>query len=83
MPCYGAEQACSDLDSMMASDTLAQSYFQQSELFESSRVLKKHSPSLHKEVVSYVKADNRFYSIFTLVDKQCEARFMKRTRQGD
>ena len=80
---YGAEETCNDMASIKAANTLAQSYFQQSKLFESGRVLKKHSPSRSKEVVSYVKVDERRYSIFTLVDTQCEAQFLKRTRQYD
>ena len=78
-----AVDACSDTDATAASESLAQSFFQQSELFEKSRVLKEHSPSHKKEVVSYVKTQDRSYSIFTLVNTQCEAYFVKRTRQND
>ena len=75
---------CSDLDAKAASDQKALSYFrQQGEIFHPARVLKKHHPSRDKEVGSYVKVGERYYSIFTLVNPACEARFIKRTRQGD
>ncbi|MEK9711183.1 MAG: hypothetical protein VW258_01315 [Thalassolituus sp.] len=75
---------CSDFDAKAASDDKALSYFrQQGEIFHPARVLKKHNTSRHKEVASYVRFGEKRYSIFTLVDVDCNARFIKRTRQGD
>jgi hypothetical protein len=79
-----AEPVCSDRDAISASDDKALSYFgKQGEIFHVARVLKVHNPSRHKEVVSYVKVRAKRYSIFTLVDVDCNARFIKRTRQND
>ena len=75
---------CSDRDAKAASDEKALSYFRkQGEIFHPARVLKKHNTSRHKEVATYVKFGEKRYSIFTLVDTDCYARFIKRTRQGD
>ena len=75
---------CSDRDAKAASDEKALSYFRkQGEIFHPASVLKKHNTSRHKEVASYVKFGEKRYSIFTLVDTDCYARFIKRTRQGD
>ncbi len=75
---------CSDRDAKAASDEKALSYFRkQGEIFHVARVLKKHHPSRDKEVASYVRFGDKHYSIFTLVDPDCRARFIKRTRQGD
>ena len=74
---------CADRDAIRASNDLAMSFFRNPSTFEQSRVLKKHSPSKLKEVVSYIESDQKRYSIFTLVSVDCAARFMKRTRQND
>lgn len=75
---------CSDRDAKVASDDLALGFFrQQGNVFHPARVLKKHSPSRAKEVASYIEVGERRYSIFTLVDVECQARFIKRTRQND
>jgi hypothetical protein len=77
-----AEPVCSDRDAISASNDKALSYFgKQGEIFHVARVLKVHHPSRHKEVASYVKIRAKRYSIFTLVDVDCNARFIKRTRQ--
>jgi hypothetical protein len=74
---------CRDRDAWAASDALAQSFFKEVEVFRQARVLKVHHPSRRKEVASYIKAGERRYSIFTLVDEECRATFRKRTRQRD
>jgi hypothetical protein len=80
----GAEPVCSDRDAISAGNDKALSYFgKQGEIFHVARVLKVHHPSRHKEVASYVKVKAKRYSIFTLVDVDCNARFIKRTRQND
>ena len=74
---------CRDRDAWAASDELAQKFFKEAEVFRPARVLKVHHPSRRKEVASYIKTGERRYSIFTLVDEECQAVFRKRTRQGD
>mgnify|MGYP001473544180 CR=1 FL=1 len=82
LPLQGVAE-CRDKEAIAASDVLAKGYFQDASVFHPGRVLKVHSPSGRKEIASYVKTGERRYSIFTLVDENCKARFMKRTRQGD
>lgn len=75
---------CRDIDAIAAGEALAKSYFNAPKIFHSGRVLKVHHPSRHKEVSAYVQTgDGRHYSIFSLVDENCQARFIKRTRQND
>ncbi|MCT7357644.1 hypothetical protein [Thalassolituus pacificus] len=74
---------CLDRDAKAASDEKAKAYFKVAEIFHPARVLKVHHPSRRKEVASYVKTGEKHYSIFTLIDADCNARFIKRTRQGD
>lgn len=74
---------CLDRDAKAAADDKATGYFKKAEIFHPARVLKVHHPSRRKEVASYVKTGEKRYSIFTLVDDDCNARFIKRTRQGD
>ncbi len=75
---------CRDRDAKAAGDALAKSYFRGNPtIFYPAKVFKRHWPSLHKEVASYVQIGNYKYSIFSLVDLECKARFIKRTRQND
>lgn len=74
---------CRDADAIAAGEALAQSYFKKSEVFHRGYVQKVHNTSGHKEVAAYVKTGQRHYSIFSLVDENCRARFIKRTRQND
>jgi hypothetical protein len=74
---------CLDRDAKAASNDKAKSYFKTAEIFHPARVLKVHHPSRQKEVASYVKTGKKYYSIFTLVNEDCQAHFIKRTRQGD
>lgn len=72
---------CRDLDAKAASDALAKSYFKAPSVFHRAKVMKVHSPSGDKEVASYVEANGKKYSIFTLVSSdECKARFIKRNR---
>lgn len=75
---------CADRDAKAASDDYALGLFnKQGDVFRPARVFKRHNTTRHKEVVSYVAVKEKHYSIFTVVDVDCEARFIKRTRQGD
>jgi hypothetical protein len=81
--CTAEAAECRGKDAMAASEALAKGYFKDALIFHPSRVLKVHSPSGKREVASYVQTGDKRYSIFTLVSEQCEARFIKRTRQKD
>ncbi|HBS41478.1 MAG TPA: hypothetical protein DEA26_02270 [Oceanospirillales bacterium] len=75
---------CRDADAKAASDAKALGFFRrQGEVFRPAKVLKLHLPSRTKEVASYIRVGEKHYSIFTLVNPDCEAHFIKRTRQGD
>ncbi|WP_235890083.1 hypothetical protein [Maribrevibacterium harenarium] len=43
-------------------------------------VLKRHHPSRTKEVATYIKAGDLYYSVFYLVDGNCTPGFIKRTQ---
>ncbi|WP_157729957.1 hypothetical protein [Bacterioplanes sanyensis] len=68
---------------MAASDDLALKLLRNAEIFYPAKVLKVHHPTRRKEIASYIKVKNKRYSIFTLVDEECNAVFRKRTRQND
>lgn len=74
---------CRDIDAIDAGNEKAKSFFKQAEIFHPGKVQKVHHPSKKKEVASYVKTGEKHYSIFTLIDENCQAQFRKRTRQGD
>lgn len=74
---------CRDFDAITAADKKALSYFNHADVFHPGVILKVHHPSGKKEVASYIKSTDKYYSIFTLVDHECVVQFRKRTRQGD
>ena len=78
-----AEPECNDRDAVVASDTLAKKLFKAAVVFHPALVLKRHWPSRQKEVASYIQAGEKKYSIYTLVSPDCQAHFIKRTRQND
>lgn len=71
---------CSDFDAKLAADKDAQKYMS-AKTFKNALVLKKHLPSKRKEVASYVyvKADDLYYTVFSLVDSKCKTKIIKRT----
>lgn len=71
---------CSDFDAKIAADKSAQDHLGGT-VFKSALVLKRHLPSKRKEVASYVyvKADDLYYTVYTLVNTRCEPQFIKRT----
>lgn len=78
-----AAPVCRDADAKSIANEAALDFFRkQGEIFRPAKVFKVHSPSRFKEVGSYVKIGKKQYSIFTLVSPDCEAHFIKRTRQG-
>lgn len=78
-----AEAECRDFDAMAAANKKAASYFKEGEVFHPAAVQKVHHPSRKKEIASYIKIGQKRYSIFTLVDENCQVQFRKRTRQND
>ncbi|KZN13269.1 hypothetical protein OA79_12305 [Marinomonas sp. TW1] len=71
---------CSDWDARAAADKAAEKYVS-GKTFKRAMVLKKHLPSKRKEVASYVyvKADDLYYSVFSLINSKCKAQIIKRT----
>ncbi|BFM48322.1 hypothetical protein [Marinomonas sp. THO17] len=71
---------CTDRDAKAASDEAAQKYVA-GKTFKRAMVLKRHLPSKRKEVASYlyVKSDDLYYTVFSLVNSKCEAQVIKRT----
>lgn len=71
---------CADFDAKQASDKSAQNYVG-GKTFRSALILKKHLPSKRKEVASYVyvKSSDLYYTVYSLVDSDCEAQIIKRT----
>ena len=73
---------CPDTDAKSAADAKALSLYGNASVFKAAVVLKRHLPSRNKEVASYIKIDNKHYSVFTLVFDGCRAEFRKRTRRA-
>jgi len=71
---------CPDWDSRAAADKAAEKYVS-GKAFKRAMVLKKHLPSKRKEVASYiyVKADDLYYTVFSLINSKCKAQIIKRT----
>ena len=69
---------CSDLEAKLAADKMAQGYIN-GKTFKPALILKKHLPSKRKEVASYVKTDDLYYTVFSLVNSKCSAKIIKRT----
>ncbi|WP_234985207.1 hypothetical protein [Oceanospirillum multiglobuliferum] len=81
-PVYAAkkeQKECEDYKAKIAADKLAKAFLgKKSEVFQQAIVLKRHHPSLQKEVASYIKADNQYYTMFSIVNSSCTAFFIKR-----
>ena len=75
-----AHGECRDRAAIGASDEFAKSLFREADIFHPGKVLKHHHPEARKEIASYVQTGDKKYSIFTLVDAECQAVFRKRTR---
>lgn len=69
---------CRDLDSIKAANEKSLKLLP-GEVFLPARVLKKHHPSEVKEVASYIKSGDLYYTVFSNVDAQCNATLIKRT----
>lgn len=74
-------QNCGDLQAARAANEKALSFFQDAEVIRRAKILKYHHLSNKREVASYIKTqDNKKYTVFTLVNMQCDTRFIKATR---
>ena len=71
---------CSDFDAKLEADKAAQDLMD-GKAFKNALILKTHLPSKRKEVASYVyvKADDLYYTVYSLVNSQCRAKIIKRT----
>jgi hypothetical protein len=72
---------CSDFDAKIEADKSAQKYLSGT-TFKTALILKKHLPSKRKEIASYVyvKESNLYYTVYSLVNSECEPRIVKRTK---
>lgn len=74
-------QECSDRDAMSASMNAAVLFLGEgSESFKRPMVLKRHHPSKRKEVATYFKRGDLYYTLYWLVSDNCQAGFIKRTQ---
>lgn len=70
---------CPDYQAKQAADETSMAFLgKNSTIFQAAVVLKRHHPSRQKEVASYVKADGRYYTMFSIVNSECKAFFIKR-----
>ena len=84
--CFGvsnvilAADECADFDAKLASDKSAESYVK-GKTFKRALILKRHLPSKRKEVASYVfvKGTGLYYTVYSLVNSDCDAEVIKRT----
>jgi hypothetical protein len=79
LSCLASAQ-CSDFDAKLEADKAAQDLMS-GKTFKSALILKTHLPSKRKEVASYVyvKTDDLYYTVYSLVNSQCQAKIIKRT----
>ncbi|MEL0624430.1 hypothetical protein V6238_15170 [Marinomonas arenicola] len=70
--------ACNDYDAKNAADKVAEKFIK-GKVFHQAEVLKVHRPSNRKEIASYIKTNNLYYTIFSLVNSQCKVQIIKRT----
>ena len=71
---------CPDYQAKMAADELSKAFLgKNSEVFQAAVVLKRHHPSHQKEVASYIKTGERYYTMYSIVNGSCKALFIKRT----
>lgn len=70
---------CPDYKAKSAANTLSKAFLgKNSSVFQPAVVLKRHHPSRQKEVASYIKAGNQYYTMFSIVNGSCKAFFIKR-----
>jgi len=73
---------CSDEDARAAADAVALGLYKNGSVFRRAVVYTRHHPSGNKEVASYVKIDDKHYTLVSLVFDDCRAEFRKRTRRA-
>ncbi len=70
---------CPDYEAKSAADKLSKVFLgKNSSVFQPAVVLKRHHPSRQKEVASYIKAGKQYYTMFSIVNGNCKAFFIKR-----
>lgn len=70
---------CPDFKAKAAANNLSKEFLgKNSSVFQPAVVLKRHHPSRQKEVASYIKAGNQYYTMFSIVNGSCKAFFIKR-----
>lgn len=75
---YAAAE-CPDFKAKNAADLLSKAFLgKNSSVFQPAVVLKRHHPSRQKEVASYIKAGKQYYTMFSIVNGNCKAFFIKR-----
>lgn len=73
---------CSDIDARAAADAVALGLYKNGSVFRSAVVFTRHHPSGNKEVASYIKVEDKHYTLVSLVYEDCQAEFRKRTRRA-
>lgn len=75
-----SNRGCRDHEARSAANDKALGFFKNAETFLPAKILKVHHPSGVREVASYVVYKNLSYVIFSQVNGDCQAKFIKRTR---
>ncbi|MCB5160365.1 hypothetical protein [Marinomonas algarum] len=72
---------CPDISAIYAADQATQDYMD-GKVFKKARVLKKHLPSYRKEIASYIYVEDKglYFTVYTLVNSECEVAIIKSTR---
>lgn len=70
---------CSDRNSIAAAMSASDSVLG-GESYKSPVILKRHHPSKRKEVATYYKRSDLYYTLYFLVGNDCQAQFIKRSR---
>lgn len=73
-----SESECSDYDAKNAANKVTEK-FMAGKVFHQAEVLKVHRPSKQKEIASYIKVGDLYYTVFSLVNGKCTVKIMKRT----
>jgi len=70
---------CADRNAMSAAMSASQTIMGGNS-FKKPRVLKRHHPSKRKEVATYFKSGDLYYTLYWIISDNCTAGFIKRTQ---
>ncbi|GAB3475880.1 hypothetical protein [Marinomonas epiphytica] len=70
---------CPDLEARQTANKIVTSQYN-GKVFRAALVLKKHLPSKRKEVATYIQINDLYYTVFLLIDTQCNGQIIKRTK---